>query len=852
MAKLVVADRNSCLRVFPLGSKSITLGREPENELQIDGLDVSRQHCRIEPLPKGGYQIIDLESANGTFLNGRQITTMALEYDDLLRLGDAMLIYIDDATDPERALNGADFGAGVIDSASEEADNRLNDDSEEIDSRRRTKRLNLEGPDSLTSNRSYLKERLLRLGVLTQNIASAPDLRGLIETILDEVLDFTGFERGLLLLSDELRSDSDGGAHMNPVLGRNMDHEHLDDIERRCSKELVEEALTKKRITFRAGLANSDDSSSIRESVVSMGLETALCIPLTVRKRLTVRPGKKDNKDDRCRRKSRNRVLGAIYLDSTSPIRPLDKADLKLLEMVAAQAAVALHNARLHHQATTDPLTGLHNRSAIRQVFEEELRLARESEEPLAVLLLDVDHFKRINDLYGHNVGDEVLKRAAQRIRRSIRRDDFAARWGGDEFLVLLRQTTLEDALVLARGLGEAIRKQPFTAAQEAVSVSIGVSAFPLHADSQKEIVRCADLAMYAAKAEGRDQIRAFSPEVVTLDHQVDPLEALFDCNTPRTLQILKTIHGAIEVLHSTAAPEAIIADVLDRVRELTRARRVVLLVDHGDGNPAAVARSGDTQSEFPGTLGEATREAISRALPTVLANAVVVPLVVMNELFGALYADQPTTGHDFDTIDLKASELIAHQFTLALGSSPRLFSAASGRVLGAHLSQVARQEFATQFPASVCDRMMDTMKSELRSLQCLRFERWDIGATEFGTSLVRAQDLAREDPDMALAKCRKVLEAFAYRLFEDRLGDPGSRNLEKLLHLLGKDHLPRKIAVLCGVVQRLGYTGAHPMHDDEKITEWEANLAIDAMALILEWLAREAKLKGEEEDRSS
>lgn len=274
MAKLVVASMSGELKDYTLGSESITLGREPENEIQLDGLEVSRRHCRIEPLPGGGYRLVDLGSKNGTFLNGRQVTAMALEFDDRLRLGDSRLVYVDDDVDPVEALARAkEDGTFWMPTSGEPSD--LFDESEPEDSKDSTWRSKREqqrtGPHTRSSNRSYLKERLLRLGLLTQNIASAPDLSRLMDTILDEVLDFTGFERGLLLLGEE-----DGSSRLRPVLGRNMDHEHLGDAERSFSRGLVEEALRDKKITFRAGLSAGNNTLSIRESVISMGLESTL------------------------------------------------------------------------------------------------------------------------------------------------------------------------------------------------------------------------------------------------------------------------------------------------------------------------------------------------------------------------------------------------------------------------------------------------------------------------------------------------------------------------------------------------------------------------------------------------
>lgn len=694
MAKLVLADRNRTVRVYALGDQPITLGREPENDVQLDGLEVSRRHCRIEPLPKGGYRIIDLGSKNGTFLNGRQITAMALEYDDTLRLGDSVLVFVDDDTEPEEALRHASDGGfwNPVDAGGERPPLLEGDeDSRQFDTWQR--KGGRSGPHTRSSNRRYLKEQLLRLGVLTQSIASAPDLRELIETILDEVLDFTGFERGLLLLGD-----GEDQRRMKPVLGRNMDHENLDEFEQRFSKGLVEEAVQSKRIVLRTGVASGEDSFSARDSVVSMGLESALCIPLTATRPETGRPFR-----ERRARARRSWVLGAIYLDSTSPVRSLDKADLKLLEMVGAQAAIALYNARLRHEASTDPLTGLLNRGFMRQVIDDELKQAREHGEPVGLLLLDLDHFKRINDSYGHDVGDEVLKRAAQRIRRTIRRDDHAARWGGEEFLVLLPRSDLQGAMTVAEKIARAIKGQPIGEQQVRITVSIGVSLFPDHGENQAQLIKHADQALYAAKNSGRDRVLVFHPELDHPGHRSDPFESLFDRDAARTQRNLKALFDTIDLLRSSGDPEEILAGTLDNVCDLTRARRALLVVSEDDGELRIAAARSRGRRPLPEGLRDYSRSIVRKALeenrslcmvdsfdPQPLSSSSIdrlglntvmaVPLTVADQLIGVLYADDTTVNREFGDRDLAHLELMAHQLGLSLAANPALYEAVSGR----------------------------------------------------------------------------------------------------------------------------------------------------------------------------
>jgi diguanylate cyclase (GGDEF)-like protein/PAS domain S-box-containing protein len=159
--------------------------------------------------------------------------------------------------------------------------------------------------------------------------------------------------------------------------------------------------------------------------------------------------------------------------------------------------------ARLRHQATHDSLTGLANRAYLCETIEHELgRLARDGGE-LALLLLDLDRFKEVNDTLGHDVGDRLLQTAAQRLRDCLLPTDLGARLGGDEFAVLLRPGgSSERAIEVAERIVEVIQ-QPFHLSSDAtveVDASVGVALAPRHADELAELLRCADVAMYAAK----------------------------------------------------------------------------------------------------------------------------------------------------------------------------------------------------------------------------------------------------------------------------------------------------------------------------------------------------------------
>lgn len=332
-------------------------------------------------------------------------------------------------------------------------------------------------------NISSVEEKLKRYSVLkevVESLSAVLMLEDINRLIIDKALKIIGKgDRGLLFLVDTEKQDlmlasSLGAEKVKTKKGDVFDHWVL-----RHRKSLMVEDTTR---DFRFSAEEASRENGLFRSLIAT--------PLV----------------------SENKVIGALRLDSPREFT-YSQDDLRLLDIISDFAAVAIQNGLLYSKtqelAIRDGLTGLFVRRYFTERFKEEIKRIAGKKKSLSVILLDIDHFKKYNDEYGHTSGDLVLKHLASAVNSMTKEGDIAARYGGEEIIIMLLGMDRPQAAAKAEALRKVIKDKPLMLRRNKadITVSIGVSSYPDDAILEEELIRIADQRLYKAKARGRDRV---------------------------------------------------------------------------------------------------------------------------------------------------------------------------------------------------------------------------------------------------------------------------------------------------------------------------------------------------------
>ena len=426
---------------------------------------------------------------------------------------------------------------------------------------------------------------------------------------------------------------------------------------------------------------------------------------------------------------ARGRLKGTLNIYRVGEEAFFTEEEFLLATRFGDAAALALDNAhiraRLEHQASTDALTGLYNHRTFHDRLRAELTRASAEHDTVALVLLDLDDFKKVNDVYGHGVGDQVLVQLADVLRASVRSTDSVCRIGGEEFAVVLPSGDVANAVALAQRLGEQLVALDVGAAGT-LTVSIGIAVGPEHAANPRELVACAEAAMMTAKSRGDGLVVVFDENA-----RERPTEERFDdVRSIAHLKMLQSLSGKLSRLNDVEHIGLTIADELRLLIDYHNCR--VFLRDDDDLLP--VAFRGDLTSADPGTAVEVRATRVGRGItgrvaatgePLLTGDAarsefgeqiagtaeieeslLAVPLIFGSRVTGVIVISK--LGLDqFDADDLRLLEVLAAHASVALENA-RLYDAQRREAESATaLLELGRDLAGANGPAEVAHRVV-------------------------------------------------------------------------------------------------------------------------------------------------
>ena len=497
MTKVYIKNGLMQDRSFSFKKKTLLIGRSSTSDIQINDSFVSRKHARILKL-KDRFFIEDLGSKNGTWINGNAIDSgkkIEIQEGIPIRIGDS-LISLDKGpmgSLPNKYLTGISSQAAAKSKSPTFKDRRIRS-----------------------------RENVELIYNVCLNLMQSLEVKEICENVLDSLFYcMRRIDSAHILLAEEgTQQPRETAVRWRKAAGT---------AKPEYSRTIVKRVLNEGEAIMMPD-TSLEDGHSLSDSIESMGVKSLMCVPLI----------------------SKLGTRGVIYVQSVRTAHGFRKDDLFLLTGLSTPAALAIENALLHSErkqaeealkkahdnleteikrrtaelvkannrleelSITDGLTGLYNYRYLMQSLESEYKRALRYKHNLTLLMIDIDYFKVLNDTYGHQCGDYVIREIARILKRNVRGTDVVARYGGDEIAVILVETDKSSSLEVAEKLRDKIAETAFTWRGKSVDVeiSIGLATAPSTGIENSEgLLNAADRALYRAKTGGKNAVIAFKPK---------------------------------------------------------------------------------------------------------------------------------------------------------------------------------------------------------------------------------------------------------------------------------------------------------------------------------------------------
>jgi diguanylate cyclase (GGDEF)-like protein len=437
---------------------------------------------------------------------------------------------------------------------------------------------------------------------------------------------------------------------------------------------------------------------------------------------------------------ARDSIKGALNIYRLGEDACFDEDEFELAKRFGDAAALALDNAqiraRLEHQAQTDPLTGLFNHRAFHERLRQALANASRSHDAVSLLMLDIDDFKRVNDVYGHGAGDEILRSLADTLKDAVRTSDVVYRLGGEEFAVVIASRSAQNAERLAHRLVERVEATDFDPAGR-ITISVGLARGPEHAMNPRELIACAEAAMMTAKARGKNQIVLYDDAELERP-EGEEVPSTRDVRSVAHMKMLQSLGGKLNRLNDVRQIGNVIATELRSLIDYHNCRVSVVEGDDvipiafvgqftsetqepleilackvGQGITGRVAETGESL-----LIGDAANCEFARVLPGTDAideSQVVVPLTYGTRVVGIIVISKLGL-NQFDEDDVRLLEVLAGHAAVALENAGLYEAARREAERATALLEFSRQLSTAEGMDEVVDHIVERSARTIRS----------------------------------------------------------------------------------------------------------------------------------------
>lgn len=345
------------------------------------------------------------------------------------------------------------------------------------------------------------------------------------------------------------------------------------DAENNINSHIIDKVRSTKEPLVIIGRLEKDD---VRIDKNYSDSKSVICVPVVVKR------SDEDTEIVEERRNSMsgfNELVGYIYLQSDKILNNFSGKTLNKCSELAPLIGLLLEHHALKISSSIDKLTGTLTRKFLEDSLERQITASFTGEKSFSIIIFDLDNFKSINDSFGHQTGDKVLKELCSTVLKNIRRIDTCGRYGGEEFIIILPDTDTNGAQILAEKLRQKVVERRILGDKRPVTVSMGIASYPIHGLTSQELIEKADQALYIAKEKGKNRYQVWEKEFYGKVKGTDKLSGIISGNAVQDYRNVSVMIDLIELIKNDAEIENKIYDLLGRIIEITEAQQGIFFI---------------------------------------------------------------------------------------------------------------------------------------------------------------------------------------------------------------------------------------------------------------------------------